>query len=194
MQMIAHLLVGAPIEKISRHLKTYVALSVVGALMSMPTQAQTQQDIEDENSTQQWQEIAASFPPTPQSRDLVVFYVSASAVQTFAIDEKSLVLGSDGIIRYTVVSTSPSGAKNIRYEGIRCASSERKLYATGRADGTWSPALHSQWEPILNNTTNRIEAALAQDYLCVGNSIAGTPKDMLRRIRRHEPMTQELVR
>ncbi len=63
-----------------------------------------------------------------------------------------------------VVKTA-GGATNISYEGIRCATSETRLYATG-INGAWVNARNSSWKPIENKPINRQHAALSRDYFC----------------------------
>lgn len=128
-----------------------------------------------------WQELAVQLPQPPRQSDLLPF--SVSATQQFAIDARSLSIGQDGVIRYTLVATSPSGARNVSYEGIRCQSFEKKLYAFGHADGSWSRSRRDQWEPIVRNAANRQQATLAQDYFCDGNIVSGNASVMLERIR-----------
>ena len=60
--------------------------------------------------------------------------------QSLFVDEASVHYGSDDVIRYTMVIVSPSGARNVTFEGMRCETGERRLYAFGRADGSWSRA------------------------------------------------------
>jgi hypothetical protein len=115
-------------------------------------------------------------------------YISATATQSFAIDARSLTVGADGVIRFTLVATSPAGAKNISYEGIRCASFEKKLYAIGHSEGRWSRSRRDQWEPIVRNAANRQHATLAQDYFCENKSVAGNAETMLARIREDRPI------
>ena len=147
-----------------------------------------------DDGNKSWQEVALKLPPVPKASDLLPFDVGAATTQRFALDARSVDLGSDGVIRYTLVAVSSSDVKNVSYEGIRCESHEQKIYALGHEDGTWSQARRSEWQPILNNAANRQQGALAQDYFCTGKSIAGSADDMLRRLRRHEPLTNEYTR
>ncbi len=141
-----------------------------------------------------WQEIAVKLPPAPLAADLLPFDVSVVSTQRFALDARSLSVGTDGVLRYTLVGVSSSGVKNVSYEGIRCESREQKIYALGHDDGSWSQARRSEWQPILNNAVNRQQGALAQDYFCAGKVIAGTPADMLSRLRRRETLTNDYTR
>lgn len=147
-----------------------------------------------DDSSKTWSEIAVELPALPQAANLLPFGVSNTATQRFAVDAKSLTLGADGVVRYTLVVISSSGARNVTHEGIRCAANERKIYALGHADGTWSRARRDQWEPIVNNAINRQQAALAEDYFCIGNAVAGSASDMLRRLRQGEPINAGLYR
>ncbi len=172
-----------------------VLLACLGTLAIAPAaQAQGRLDEQFDDETKPWQEIAVQFPAMPSEADLLPFDVSATATQRFALDAKSLTLGSDAVVRYTLVTQSAAGARNVSYEGIRCASLEYKIYALGHADGTWSRARRDQWQPIVNNAMNRQQAALVQDYFCMANSPAGGVGEMLRRLRRHETLTKDLTR
>ncbi|OGB20947.1 MAG: hypothetical protein A3I66_19765 [Burkholderiales bacterium RIFCSPLOWO2_02_FULL_57_36] len=163
---------------------------LLGAIGVAQSQSQFEEDFEDEHKP--WQEIAIQLPAAPQAANLLPFYVSATATQSFAIDAKSLTVGSDGVIRYTLVADSPGGAKNISYEGIRCRSFEKKIYAFGQADGSWSRSRRDQWERIAQNAANRQHAILAKDYFCQSLTVADNAEKMLERIRWQQPLTQQL--
>ena len=165
-------------------------------LFCLATAASAQNRLDElfDDSSKSWSEIAVELPPPPEAANLLGFDVSTLTTQKFAIDAKSLSLGSDGVVRYTLVTTSTSGAKNISYEGLRCAANERKIYALGHTDGTWSRARRDAWQPIVNNAVNRQQAALAEDYFCMGSATAGSAADMLRRLRQRELLNRELRR
>jgi len=57
-----------------------------------------------------------TLPPLPQASNLLPFNVSQNTPLTFAVDKTSLTVGSDGVVRYVVVATSPGGARNVNYE------------------------------------------------------------------------------
>lgn len=155
---------------------------------SAGAQSTFEEDFDD--GEKPWTEITIQLPAAPAPENLLPFFVSATATQEFAIDSKSLTLGADGVIRYTLLTTSASGARNISYEGIRCQSYEKKLYAFGHVDGTWSRSRRDKWEAIRSNAANRQHAALAQDYFCQGLTIAGTAQKMLDRLRKKQPLAQ----
>ena len=128
-------------------------------------QIQNKLDVDYEEKP--WVEVEYQLPKPPEPQNLVPFYVSATNPNRFAIDLLSLSVDADGVVRYTLVVTSPAGAKNISYEGLRCKTAERRLYAFGRADGHWSKARNSDWVKIEDNSLNRHHAALYADYFCV---------------------------
>ena len=149
-------------------------------------QSQFEEDFDDTGKT--WQEIAVQLPATPSNENLISFYVSPTATQNFSVDEKSLSVGKDGVIRFTMVATSPAGARNISYEGIRCETFERKSYAFARTDGTWARSRRDQWEPIVRNAANRQHGTLAIDFFCESKSISGTRETILTRLRGNRPI------
>lgn len=156
--------------------------------------AQSQFEEDFDSKEKPWQEIAIQLPLPPKVENLLPFYVSPTATQSFSIDTLSLSVGADDVIRYTLVATSETGAKNVSYEGIRCSSYEKKLYAFGQTHGGWSRSRRDQWERISTNTPNRQHAALAKDYFCLELVVAGTAEEMVERIRFSKPLTQQSYR
>lgn len=150
--------------------------------------AATRADEPDDPAATLSQESAGPLPATPNRRTLLPFDVSAIATQSFALAPESLAVGSDGVIRFTVVARSQSGAENISYEGLRCTTLESIRYASGHADGTWSSARNLAWEPIRGGIANRYQAALADGFLCDGHTIAGNAASMLRSLKNRAPI------
>ena len=105
----------------------------------------------------------------------------------FTIDGKSISVDSDEVIRYTLVTISPSGAKTISYEGMRCSTTERRTYAFGRADKTWSKPRSSKWVSIRGGADSWY-VALARDYFCtIGESAILNPDHAIRVLQRGRP-------
>jgi CNP1-like family len=127
----------------------------------------------------------AQLPAYPRQGNLIQIYVSPTTTFRFFVDAASIsVSEDDGPIRYTMVARSPSGAENLSYEGIRCNTLERKLYAFGRPDGTWSKARNPRWVPISEGQANRQRAALAADFFCPQGARVRTTDDALRMLRK----------
>ena len=143
----------------------------------------------DDQENKKWEEGSVVLPDAPVAANLMEFYVGPTATQTFYVDEKSLSVGADGVVRYTLVSKSRSGAVNVSYEGIRCASIERKAYAYADADGKWTMARNPEWKPITELVANRQHAALVKDYFCDVNTVAGNATQIIKRIKNKRPMS-----
>jgi len=146
------------------------------------------EDDDTEAPTKGWQEMAVQLPPAPQAADLIDFYVSPLATATSYIDIKSLTLGSDNALRYTLITKTSGGATNISYEGIRCETFEKRVYAFGRPDGTWSPSHQKAWKQIVDAGGNRQDAALYKAYFCEGGMVAGNLSAITNRLRRKQPL------
>lgn len=129
-------------------------------------------------------EVAPTFPGYPKDTDLIEFYVGPRATNHFLIDGDSLSVGKDGVVRYTLVIKTDGGATNVSYEGIRCATGEFKIYATGKTDHTWAGNRLTNWLPIENKLVNRYHAALNREFFCpLGNPIQ-TAEEGLNALRR----------
>ena len=135
-----------------------------------------------------------TLPAMPQPGDLLPFNVSQNTPLQFALDGKSLTVDSDGVIRYTVVITSPSGARNVNYEGIRCEDYSWKLYAGLNADHDgWDRTVENDWTRIENGDLNAYHAALYQDYFCTSKRPVGKADLILNNIR-YKRVNSTLIR
>ena len=110
-------------------------------------------------------EVDVVLPAYPLTKNLIEF--DATSVHRHFIDAQSIKVGEDRIIRYTVVIDTQGGARNVSYEGMRCHSSERKLYAHGRPDSTWSMAQAPAWQPINFNSTTSYHKDLYREIFCL---------------------------
>lgn len=131
-----------------------------------------------------WVEGEYALPAPPDPATLRAFYVSAASPNRFLVDEASLTVGQDGVVRYVLVVETEGGARNVSFEGIHCASAQRRIYALGRSDGNWSLARESEWRPISDNNYNRHRSALAADHFCDGTVPPRNRDEVLARLRR----------
>ena len=122
--------------------------------------------------------------PFPEAGNLIPFRVGAISDTKFFVDAQSLSYGTDGVLRFTLEVVSPSGAKNVSYEGMRCATGERRFYAFGRADGTWSKARGNQWVKI-SGTSNNHHVELFTNYFCPPGSPAVSCVEEAQGVLRH---------
>lgn len=135
------------------------------------------------DSDPEWKEGEHTLPAPPREAGLREFFVSSASPNHFYVDEDSIAVGDDGVVRYTLVIRSAGGATNVTHEGIRCASGTWRLYATGRAGGQWSAVRDEEWKPIVDNAYNRPRAALSEDHICDGPVPPRDRNEVLRRLR-----------
>lgn len=173
-----------------KSIRALVLCTMLSSLLATEALAQSRLEGDFDTEEKPWQESAIELPSLPVDANLLPFYTSPTATQTFAIDAASLSIGSDGVVRYTLVSVSSAGAQNISYEGIRCQSFEKRIYAFAHKDNTWSPSQRDQWQRISGNSVNRQHTTLAQDYFCEGKTIAGDAEKIITRIRWKRPLSE----
>jgi hypothetical protein len=106
----------------------------------------------------------------PSRANLIEVKLDSTTRNSLFIDAASLSVGDDGVVRYTAVIRTPSGAENVSFEGLRCEAGERKLYAFGRTSGaeagTWSRNRYARWEPIQARLAGGYHRELFFHYLC----------------------------
>src|SRR5450631_3218972 len=124
-------------------MRSYAVLSLLWmwcALLPLAALAQPRADVEDDSESKPHGELEVKLPAMPKAENLLPFEAGAASSNRFFIDAQSILVGDDGIVRYTLVIRSASGAENVSYEGMRCETVEQKYYAFGRRDGSWSSA------------------------------------------------------
>src|SRR4051794_38379675 len=113
-----------------------------------------------------WAEIQAQLPPYPETENLLQFDAGPASTNLHYVDASSLSVGEDGVVRFSLVIKSPSGAMNVSYEGIRCQTAEKRTYAYGRKDNTWSQARTSKWVDLENIAQNYAQRTLYRYFFC----------------------------
>lgn len=138
---------------------------------------------ESEDDKKVWQEEAIKPPAAPDMDKLMPFEVSVANDNRFLVDPASVSVGKDGVVRFTVVIES-SGARTINYEGLRCSTRERRLYAFGQPDGSWIESKGASWilmHKQQHKMINAYPAVLADEYFCIDRE---PPKDAAAAIQR----------
>lgn len=137
-------------------------------LATQPALAGFEDDFDAE--AKPWQEVEAQLPNYPKSEGLIPLHVSNTTRHQHYIDPDSLSSGEDGVVRYTVVIRTAGGAQNVSFEGLRCVSGERKLYAFGHAGtqggGHWTRNRHARWEPVQARLESSYQRELFFHYFC----------------------------
>lgn len=107
-------------------------------------------------------------PKLPARAALLEFEVPGSRDFRYSIDGASLSVDAKEVVRYVLVARSPSGVENVTYEALRCKTDEYRVYALGRADGTWG-GRPSNWRPIAESRQPQ-HRVLQREYFCPQNS------------------------
>jgi len=134
-------------------------------------------DFEEEKKP--WDELQAQLPAYPDLAQALAFEVPSARPTQFFIDPKSIAIGADGVVRYSLIAQSSSGSLSVSFEGIRCETHEKKLYAFGRKVGDWSRNKFAKWETIPGATRDPQHNFLLNDFLCPGELIVDTPKEVI---------------
>jgi hypothetical protein len=170
-----------------------VAVAAVAAFAaSIPQQQEkwNQWDIDFDEGKKPWQEIESMIPPYPRPEYLVPFEGGGASQHRFFLDARSLSVGEDGVVRYTLFVRTAGGAINVSFEGMRCETREQKYYALGRADGSWARARNPQWRRLETQRFNRHHEVLYADVLCVGKFPVKSVREALHRLQ-YDPPTVE---
>jgi hypothetical protein len=113
-----------------------------------------------------WREAQVALPAYPDDANLVL--VPPQPTDTFKVfvDAKSVSVGPDGVMRMTFVAESPSGVRNVFYDGIRCAKVEYKTYAIGTADRHMQALANARWQTIGSIGPNNFRRYVYQTFVC----------------------------
>jgi hypothetical protein len=133
-----------------------------------------------------WKEVEAP-PPAPLRLDrldrLLRIEIPESTLR-FGVDPASVVLTSDGIVRYVVVATSNTGAVNAFYEGIRCSTGEGRLFARYNPDSGWVPVKDGLWRSLSDNRPSHHSLAIARSGACLGGAPNVSAEQIVRDLGR----------
>ncbi len=140
--------------------------------------------IKDEfESDKPWIEQLTQIPAYPDEHNLLAFDPGAVTDNRYLVDTNSIKIGGDGVIRFTLVVKSSAGAMNVSYEGIRCATDERKLYALGRNDRTWAQPRISEWQKIDLVRQFYAQRELAKNIFCPHRQIVPNSKAAIEALK-----------
>jgi hypothetical protein len=136
---------------------------------TMPASAEWGQfDHDFDENVKPWQEVLAQLPAYPKVEGLIPFVVSSATRNKHFVDFPSVSVGEDGVVRYSVVIRAEGGAENVSFEGMRCATGERKIYAFGRPNGEWARNRYARWEGIKDRQATSYHRELYYSYFCAG--------------------------
>jgi hypothetical protein len=128
-------------------------------------------------------EVQVPLPAFPKPENYLPFLVSMSSPFAFFVDAKSISVGADRVVRYSVIAKSADGALNISFEGMRCAHDQFRIYAFGRSDNTWFEVRDSRWQPIRNDPRNAQRMVLYNDFFCPATGGIATAEQGVRALK-----------
>jgi len=145
-------------------LKTLAFLLLAAAASA--ASAQIQSDWERANEERLKQADEQVVPPPPLDKTQLLELKLPPAAETdfrYYVDQASISVGTDRIVRYVLLVRSPSGVENVSFEGIRCPS-EYRVYAVGRPDGDWGGRA-TEWRSITRDP-RAAQNTLSRHYFC----------------------------
>ncbi|MFQ5642184.1 MAG: CNP1-like family protein [Thiogranum sp.] len=111
-------------------------------------------------------EDTVHFPSWPSASDLIEVDLALPGFPyTLLVDEKSLSVGADRVVRYTAILRSAAGVDNVSYEGISCNRGEVRRYAYG-SRGQFRPVRTTEWRYVRKQGQDRYRDALIENYFC----------------------------
>jgi len=86
-----------------------------------------------------------------------------------------------------VVASSPGGAQNVMYEGIRCATAQHRIYARYNTDRGWSLMRDADWQPLSGSPAARHALGLAHAGACNGRAASRSVNEIVRTLKAERP-------
>lgn len=145
---------------------TFAIYGFVSCLFTNAVQAQQPSALDRDFDERPWEEQKQKLPGYPNDTNLKQIEIGPLTSFRFFVDTQSVNVGADGVVRFTLVARSDRGATNISFEGLRCKTQEKKLYAVGRSDGTWIPASNAAWTILGRQNVNPAQSVLYEDFFC----------------------------
>lgn len=131
-----------------------------------------------------WVETEAPPPPDFDEKKLVFFEIPVGSSLTYSVAPETIVISkADGVVRYVMVAASPSGAKNVMYEGLHCARGEVKTYARAASDGRWNKVKNPEWRSVYGNSPSPHALRFARAGACDNAAPALSVQELLARLK-----------
>ena len=134
----------------------------------------------DESKVEKWKESEIILPPYPKDQDLLAVPLPVTDTLKIYIDRASLSRGVDRVARFSLVVESPSGARSVFYDGLRCETREYKTYAFGSPEHVFTPVKAAAWRRIPQPAINAFRYHLYRHYMCDTHASARAPEDLVR--------------
>ena len=150
---------------------------LLGLLASTPAQAQLFVEPAD------WKEADVPPPPAFDATKLLTFDMARSSNLVYGVDPASFSISkADGVVRYVMVASNASGARNVMYDGLRCSTGEVKTYARGKPDGSWAAVDKPEWKSLYDLQLSRHSLRFALAGACDGAAPVGSVRELVRKM------------
>lgn len=127
-------------------------------------------------------DLSYALPPVPTESSVVRINLgSAGERYKFGVDARSIMVAPNDVVRYAIWSAGPSGKQSARYEGIRCSTGERRLYAWTRSNN-WALVKNSPWQNTAASGNHKLQQLLFEQVFCSANVAAGTSEEISYRL------------
>ena len=131
-----------------------------------------------------WKEIETPPPPAFDVKKLITFEVSPNSQLVYGVDPATLSISpKDGVVRYVMVASNASGARNVMYEGIRCTTGEFKTYARQSSDGKWTHVSNPEWRSLFENMPSKHALRFARAGACDSAAPATSVNVLVSRLK-----------
>jgi len=113
-----------------------------------------------------WSEQSVvALPPVPVAENLLPLQSQwFDGSYEYLLDGQSLTIGTDGVVRYTVVIRPSNGKQHVIHEGLRCETWRARVYGVG--SGNRLRPVTADWQQLVNDGPYVYRRVLHDDYLC----------------------------
>ncbi|MDT8989524.1 CNP1-like family protein [Curvibacter sp. APW13] len=163
---------------------------VGGALLALLGLTLSVQAAPNNNYVPEVEWVEAAVPPAPAfqpSGGLAIAMPLHVSVKV-AVDPSTVVIGSDGVVRYVAYMTNQSGSISAVYEGIRCPTDEVKTYARWNQSNGWLPIAEPVWKEINSNLPSKHAFAIARQGACDVRLPRSSVAEILGALKRGAPL------
>ena len=131
----------------------------------------------------EWQELGTELPPWPERSTLIELDVDTGGRgYRLYIDPQSVASGKDRVVRFTSIMVSPSGVRNVTYEGLHCGKQEYRRYAYGLEEH-WHALPGSVWSRLTRSGINQYRSFLYNHHMCNPAEPHRDADDIVRSLR-----------
>ena len=131
----------------------------------------------------EWQEQDTELPPWPDRNRLIELDIDTGGRgYRLYIDPQSVTVGKDRVVRFASVMVSPSGVRNVTYEGLHCGKQSHRRFAYGM-DKRWHVLPGSVWSPLPRGGVNRYRSFLYNRHMCNPAEPHRDAEDIVRSLR-----------